>query len=474
MAEDAVGGEHPDLGDLLAALRRTALFRRVAPAALRAFVKQLLATGGGLRTLQADEVLYDAGTAADAMFVVLTGRFEERSAADHGSLLNEAGPGEVLGEAEVFAEEPRAAAVDGGAANQRLRGSAAVCTEAGRVFVIPQLAAEDFAAKNPEFMLGVLRSVATDAVRLMDDQREDDAILQEYFDGATACLVPAPYRCRDVSLYIAYGQAPDGDFGRFLPDGVWPFALMPDVFLIVFASFRELTQPNRPYARPFRYNETALFVPAFSVHDPLPLLPFLPVAYAPVVYPDSTMATTLGREIFGFRKRNARTYIEPDRRRARLRLDGAQVARLTFESADAPLEEFWRAAPRLIAGGEKLLRRLGCDTSEAGLVSFVNRWLRILPNVPVLNLKQIPGPGHCDGACRYEVNELVLSPFRLERVRAVRAITGVDLRLTGNIPFAGAELAAPVGVRVDCDFDLLTGHVFKHYRSRREPLPACR
>lgn len=485
MAEDAFGGgtrsdlDDGDLGPILAILRKTTIFRRVKPLVLRYFVEALDGTGAAAgkarRQLEADEWLYRDGDPADAMYVVLSGRFEERSAVERGSLLAEAGPGEVLGESELFAEEPGSEPDADVTDTQLRRRSAVLCTERGQVFVIPQEAAEQFAAKDPDFMRGLLRSVATDSVRYLDDEREDDAIVQAYFDGTTARLVPAPFECRQVSMYIVYARAPKGEMARFLPDGVRPTGLMPDVFLLVFADFGSLRQPDRPDAPEFRYRETALFVPALAPPGFLPLpIPIRPVAYAPVVYPDNVMATLLGREIFGFRKRTARTYVDPERGRARTLLDGRQVARLTFETADAPLREFWRDAPGPVAFAEWTLRTIGFDTSERGLVTLANRLMRFLPDVPVLNLKQIPGPGHRDGDRRYEVNELVLSPFRFRRIRALRTIAGLDLRLSGNIPFAGAELAAPVGVRVDCDFDLLTGRVLRRYRHRHEPLPAAR
>ena len=56
------------------------------------------ATHGTLRPLQAEDVLFDAGSALPSFFIVRTGRIEvARPAATGGSLITVLGPGQFTG-----------------------------------------------------------------------------------------------------------------------------------------------------------------------------------------------------------------------------------------------------------------------------------------------------------------------------------------------------------------------------------------
>lgn len=456
----------PSRADVVAHLARCRrVFQRLPENRLRRLVDYILDEDPSCwRSYAAGDVLFEPGQPALEMFVIMSGAFEERSEAERtSSLLWEIGPGEVVGEIELFAKRTEAPEKD------PTRVSSVHCAEDGKALVIRQDVAERLVRSDGDFAVALLNAVATDAFRLLEEERRDQRIMQTYFDGRLARLVPAPYRAEGVEMNVFVARTASGGFESLVPPGVEPCFEAAGLFLLVFANFPKFYQPDRPDARPFEYRETAFFVPARMPEGPEAWRPLL--AYAPAVYPDNFMALVLGREIFGFRKRNARTYLPLDDaaappgtpRVAQLELDGAKVARV-----DYALEEASTSAMAALVQGMKLLGlpavNLLFDLAGDGPLARPIE-------VPVINLKQIPGPGHRDGAPAYEVNELCLTPFRIRRVHRVDLLSAQNLRLSGRIPFEGARLALGYGLRITLDFDLETGSVVRKYEPHEEPLP---
>jgi CRP-like cAMP-binding protein len=446
--------------------RARRVFQRVPTAQLERLVAYVCRDGRAVRDCEPGEVVFLPGQPAREMFVVLSGVFEERMEAEPDSeLLWEAGPGDVIGEIELFAKHPGAVDRDPGRDPARL--TSFWCAQRGRVLVIDEDEAEALVRQSGDFAVALLNAVATDAWRLIEDERRDNRIVQTYFDGRLARLVPAPYRAERVEMNVFLAQTRTGDYEGFVPPGL---STAPGgLFLLVFAEFPRFYQPARPAAQPFSYRETAFFVPARMLAGPAAWRPLL--AYAPAVYPDNFMALVLGREIYGFRKRNARTELPsgPDQppagalRRAWLELDGARAARVDYRLV--------AAATSLPAALLELAEGLGLPGLNVLLELVGDGPLAKPIEVPVVNLKQIPGPRHRDGVIDYEVNELCLTPFRIRRVRGVDLLAADGLALSGRVPFEGARLACPFGLRVTMDVDLETGAVVRRYDADTEPLP---
>jgi len=438
------------------------VFRRVPAAQLERLAAHVCQGGQPVRRYAAGDVVFEPGQPAHELYVVLDGAFEERlDAAADSALLWEVGRGDVVGEIELFAKHTASARHD------PERVTCFRCTRRGRVLVIDEDAAEELVRQGGDFAVALLNAVATDAFRLIEDERRDERIMQTYFDGRLARLVPAPYRAERVEMNVFLAQTRSEDYEGLVPPELR--TAPGGLFLLVFADFPHFYQPDRPTAAPFAYRETAFFVLSRMETGPAATRPLL--AYAPALYPDNVMAMVLGREIYGFRKRNARTELPtgPDvppagePRSAWLQLDGARVAQVDYR-----LES---SGTSVLALGLEALAALGLPGVN-GLLELVGDGPLVRPiEVPVINLKQIPAPGHRDGAPRYEVNELCLTPFRIRRVHGVDLLTVASLRLNGRLPFAGAHLACPWGVRVTMDVDLETGEVVHPYGPEDEPLP---
>ena len=464
------------------------IFGRLSEEGRQAFLDEVLSAATdeapAVISCAEGETLFVPGDPATAMYVVVSGRLEEWTELPErgGHLLWPLGPGEVAGEVAMFARSSSRRA--------NTRRTCLRCVSAGsQVCVVRRDVAKRYLRSHPAFAQVLVEGLATDALRMFEDERSFDLVCQSYYDGAAAQVAPAPFVGRDVEMYVFLCRAPEGATDAWRPPGVRAIPGFSDLFLLVFGHFAALTQPKRPDALPFCYNETALFVPCL-IRPRGRLAPRL-AFYSPAIYPDNQLATILGREIFGFRKREARTYIDApaaegaeggdaggERSRGRLQLfvDGKVNAAASYDRDDLPLEAYWRAAPRPIPALARLAaEHLGLDLSGAGLAELLNHLRLLLPTVPVVSVKQIPAPGHADGHVRYEVNELCLSPFLLLAVGEMSAIGG-DLRVEigGRVPFAGAGLYADVGVKVTCDLALLSSNVWRGYPKNQEPLPLAR
>src|SRR5919201_1988529 len=89
------------IDDDIAFLERVPTIGPLGRAALR-----ILAIGAETRHLNAGDVLFSAGEAADGGYVVQAGRFSLQAAEEDGNALT-VGPGTLLGEGALFAETTR-------------------------------------------------------------------------------------------------------------------------------------------------------------------------------------------------------------------------------------------------------------------------------------------------------------------------------------------------------------------------------
>ena len=447
-------------------LRRTRAFSRMPDAELEQLVREAVSkpprgAESSILCLQPGDVLFEADTDADRIFVVLEGCLEERSAGG-STFLKDIDEGDVVGEIAVLAERPE----DG---DHFTRASQVRCPDdedatPARVLQIDEKVVRDLVKKGGAFALELLHGVANDALLLLEERRTLDQVYQDYFDGPSSRLVPGPYKGEGVEMYIVFAKVPGPV--PLLPPGLCqpnpgPF---PGLIMLVFARFPQFVQPDYPDAKPFVYNETAFFVPClmYSQKKPFVHLRF----FVPALYPDNFMAILLGREIYGFPKRAARTYIpeDPRTRRLRLLLDGVQVARLDYGPKRVSLDT---SSPKTFL---KSLATNGATALAEPIRAWLNLVMRAMKRIPVAVLKQIPGPQMTRQRVDYEVNQLCLSPFRVHGFEKAELLTDVRLRLGGNIPYADAQLVCPFALHVVSDFDLETGEVLRVYPRDMEPM----
>jgi hypothetical protein len=407
--------------------------------------------------------VFRGGEPADSMAVILQGEFEERSAAGD-TLLWERTAGDVVGEEALFAEDPEL-----GPGNVAVRVSSLRCVRAeqgrGRVLLIRQRVAEELVETVPSFAVGVLRGTATDAYRLFQGQRELDLAMKAYFRDQSARLEPGPYCAEGVDMTVVFARTRSQTYCNFLPRGMWPIPGFDGVFMIVFAKFRSICQPEIAAAPSFAYDETTLFIPALAATSRPPFV--APVFYTPALYPDNVMATLLGREIYGFPKRPARTVIDQHNGRATLHVDGEKAVQLRFRRA--PLAAFWDAVDELPLVPSFLVSFLrGLDVD-----ALVRTFLRLPPflrEVPVASLKQIPGAGQTSRRIDYDVNQLEMSPFLMKGIGEVEAVSDLSLSMRGNVPMTSSDLFMKAGLFLRCDFDLQLGRRLRRYGRHRDPL----
>lgn len=463
--------EQRDFDLAVRALAKGRLFRKLGRRTIVDLVERIRRDeeqgGFGIQAVPPGTVVFTGGDEADRMYVVLEGAFEERSATG-GTLLWCPHPGEVVGEEALFADHPEL-----GESGQPLRISTLVCvpsekkrTRDGKLLVITQRVAEALIREHEELALAFIRGLATDSYRLFEEQRRNDEVTRTWFRDRSARLIVGPYAADKADMYVAVARTPSGDTCRYLPEHLCPIPGYEGVFLMVAARFPQIRQPCEPQVRPFSYNETTIFVPA--LHRSLSP-PFLrPVLYTPALYPDSVLATLLGREIYGFPKRPGRTDIDADEGTARLTLDGEESMFMAFE--DCALDDLWDAAGWLGSAGRCGAEALLGGADGATLARWVTKMARFLPYLPVAALKQIPATDQRRGEVAYDVNELALCPFRIRGVEELTGLRFKALRVGDALPFGGSTLHWPVGFRVRCDVDLMPGEQLRRYPRRYEPL----
>lgn len=229
---------------------------------------------------------------------------------------------------------------------------------------------------------------------------------EDFFRSPKAELVPGPYVADPFDMYIFVMQDDPRRLEDLLPRGVRPMPGTEGRYLLTFNFFnRTYSKHAEGAGRAFTYNETSAFLPCLAPR-------MRPGMFIPELYPDNFLAITLGRELYGFPKRFARTSLDAQRGLIDLVLARRMTLRATWDAVEAVQPEaflikmirlFW---PRWVP---EYARRVA--TTALGLVErHVPEDRR--PAMPVFVHKQIPdsAEGMSEGKA---IDELVEIPFQV-------------------------------------------------------------
>jgi hypothetical protein len=265
-----------------------------------------------------------------------------------------------------------------------------------RVLLVPRAAIPDGA---------LLRALADEARRLgarvdTDVRRDDDTFLP------LAEPVPGPWHFRRITGAILVIEGEREKLHAALPREVHLLPGTGGRWLLVLARLGDCVSLDPRDSRRFSYHEVTPFVPVLTA-------PHGPAFFVPELYPDSWMATILGREIHGFPKRVARVAVGEDgadlivERRLALRARWQILAPCTAGDLFAGVA----AGLGRTSVGARAVRGVADRWNDAG------RGLTL----PVVVHKRIGSPSTA-GATR-ALDELVRVPFRFDPVRAAHTLS---------------------------------------------------
>ncbi len=273
-----------------------------------------------------------------------------------------------------------------------------------------ELTAEDFRTLRDrsraldEFLLQML------AAELRRHYRKAATVerhFEDFFRSPKAELVPGPYEAAPFDMFVFVMHIPPDRLKKLMPPGTRPMPLIGGRYLLTYNFFNDTYSTNPTGAGlSFQYNETASFMPCLGPAG-------RPGLFVPELYPDNFLAITLGRELYGFPKRFAKTIHNAKKRRIDLVLGRQMTVRSSWQSEralsseqfmDAMVSEFWPLgkAPAFM-------------TRIAGhVLGFAQRKVpdQRIPPMPVYVHKQIPDVEQFEHNVM-QINELVEIPFHV-------------------------------------------------------------
>jgi hypothetical protein len=244
--------------------------------------------------------------------------------------------------------------------------------------------------------------------------------LDEQFDSG-ARLVPGPFRFGpiDARVFVV-----DGDRDRMraaLPPGLHLVPGLGARYVLIVANISGARSVHDP--RTFAYRETTPLVPVLCERG-------APGLFVPELYPDAAMPTMIGREIYGFPKRVARTWLSDGA--ADVVVDNRRILRA-------------RWGRRRALGDTAFFQELAGHLSPA--LARPARWASAavgLP-LPVYVRHRVPSRRRLrPGANR--VDDLVSIPFRFDPFTQPHRLDEVDVRFADQHPVLHGDVLAGFAV----------------------------
>ena len=400
-------------GDRAAAIERLLqmeVFDGIEPAAV-----DLLRRGLRIHEVKAGRRITDQRMDAAYVFFLLDG---EVAVTRDGKLVTLVQAPEILGLVAVIDGQPRTASLE--------------AFSDVRVASMPHQLLEGLLDNSKRASRNLIRFLSH---QLRVQYEQSDLIqrhFEDFFRSPKAELVPGPYVADPFDMYVFVMQDDPRRLEALLPRGVRPMPGTEGRYLLTF-NFFEKTYSKHPEGSgmAFSYNETAAFLPCLAPR-------MRPGMFIPELYPDNFLAITLGRELYGFPKRFARTTLDVERGKIDLVLARRMTLRATWDKAEALQPEqflikmirlFW---PRWVP---EYARRVA--TSALGLVErHVPEDRR--PAMPVFVHKQIPdsAEGMTEGKA---IDELVEIPFQVSDLGGFTRLERPRVRFLDREYFLGGR-----------------------------------
>ncbi len=413
-------------GDRAAAIERLLqmeVFEGIEPAAV-----ELLRRGMRIHEVKAGRRITDQRMDAAYVFILLDG---EVAVTRDGKLVTLVQAPEILGLVAVIDGQPRTASLE--------------AFSDVRVASMPHQLLEGLLDQSKRASRNLIRFLSH---QLRVQYEQSDLIqrhFEDFFRSPKAELVPGPYVADPFDMYVFVMQDDPRRLEQLLPRGVRPMPGTEGRYLLTFNFFgRTYSRHPEGAGMAFSYNETAAFLPCLAPR-------MRPGMFIPELYPDNFLAITLGRELYGFPKRFARTTLDAERGKIDLVLARRMTLRATWGKAESLAPEqflikmirlFW---PRWVP---EYARRVA--TSALGMVErHVPEDRR--PAMPVFVHKQIPdsAEGMTEGKA---IDELVEIPFQVSDLGGFTRLERPRVRFLDADYFLGGRCLGGFRLRMGLQF----------------------
>ena len=219
-------------------------------------------------------------------------------------------------------------------------------------------------------------------------------------------LLPGPYTADPVDMIMLIMQDDPVRLRTLLPPHLHLLPFSKDRYLVVFSHFKGMTTTHHiGQNKDFEYRETAFFIPAWGRR------PEGWGAFCPELFPDSYLAIVLGRELYGFPKRDGATYMPKNDDKAQLIIENkVQMEASWKDKHSISAKAFTQACTTAMLGDARWVNLLGQMAGDTFEFLLKQHWEELIPRVPVLVRKQ-----EADVAFRDETQP-VLKQDRLRRI----------------------------------------------------------
>lgn len=325
-----------------------------------------------------------------------------------------------------------------------------------QLFAIKKSTIEDLLSNNPPFARQLISHLTE---KLREQYTRESKLLShldDFFESPGALLIPGPYAADAFEMFVVVMQDESARVSSLLPPGLQPLPGLDGKYLLVFSFFPNMyTQHSAGAGKSFAYNETAFFVPCKG-----PSL--IPGLFCPELYPDNTLAISIGRELYGFPKRFGATLRADDH------IDFVAGRKMILRAS-------WNEQQPIAAGEatRNILRSLSNQLPFSSLWAQMGAWatqvaqapavLARCPRTPVYVRKRIPDCASKPDARAYIIDQLVEVPFCITEFGEHFALDALHIEhFTPDHFLRGQALC---GIRLKVTFQFDEAHVWRDYRN---------
>jgi hypothetical protein len=377
------------------------------------------------RDFEAGERLIEQELRADSVVFLLKG---EVAVNRDGKLVTLVPAPEVLGLVSILDHQPRTATLE--------------AFSPVRVGIMSSGAFEAMLEESTALNRNLLAHLASKLRRQYGFSDQVQRHFDDFFRSPNAELVPGPYTADPFEMLVFSMEETPERLEALLPPGLRPMPGMGGRYLLSF-NFFESVRSEDPFAegRTFSYNETAIFIPCLGPN-------LRPGLFIPELYPDNFLAITLGREIYGFPKRFARTRRDSNRRTIDLVIARRVTLRATWsEETDTDFSDL--IGRQIGQSWQRWIPPLAKSIGDR-IVGWFEQKVRVdlNPVVPIYVRKKSLSGGDAE-----VVDELVKIPFRVLEPKDFADLGDAEVRFLDPDYFLAGHCRGGFRLRMGLSFD---------------------
>ncbi len=300
--------------------------------------------------------------------------------------------------------------------------------------------------RYPQLGASVILHLGEEIRRLYAREERWLSHLEDFYESPAARMVPGPYRAEPYEMIFLVMRGDPAALASLRPPGLRAIPGMEDVYVLTFNFFeRIVTAHPSGQGKSFSYSETTPFLPCLGRG---------PGLFSPELYPDSYLAISIGRELYGLPKRFGLT--ERRGREVELSVDQRLILRTRWDS-EAPCE--------VDAFTRDVATAVGAPESLAWLAASVNRGLHALAqrreqgrlpiSLPLWVRQQVPQVS-LDQPGAWASDRLLEVPFSISGIQDLARLAAPHVHQLDDRHFRHGRCLCGYRMRVAFGFDRVT------------------